>query len=213
MWRPVSEGAACAAKGSLIQSPVSSVTRQLFFACLTNARWRVMPANDDYSVMGRHTPVRQLGRFVMNALLQSHAIPATPWLSPNEIDLVRNQFAHIGRDADGFARDFYDTLFSIAPLVRAMFRGPMPEQRAKLLRMLGLLVSQLRSPEALAAPLASLGERHHGYGVLALDYDKVGDALLRTLALHLGEAFDQTARTAWGKVYAFVASTMQAAHA
>ena len=46
------------------------------------------------------------------------------------------------------------------------------------------------------------GERHHGYGVLALEYDKVGDALLRTLALHLGEAFDQTARTAWGKVYA-----------
>ena len=148
----------------------------------------------------------------MNALLQSRAIDAT-WLSPEDIELVRTQFALIGKDADGFARDFYDALFSIAPLVRAMFRGPMPEQRAKLVRMLVLLVSQLRSPEALAAPLAALGERHRGYGVLALDYDKVGAALMQALHKHLGDDFNPAARAAWGKVYVFVASTMQSAHA
>lgn len=144
----------------------------------------------------------------MNALLQPCSLDAAPWLSHEEIDLVRTQFARIGRDADGFARDFYDALFSLAPLVRAMFRGPMPEQRAKLLCMLALLVSQLHSPEAMAAPLAALGERHRGYGVLSLDYDKVGDALMRALHKHLGDDFNEATRTAWGKAYFFIASTM-----
>ncbi len=149
----------------------------------------------------------------MNAMLQPRFPDTTPWLSPSDIDLVRTQFAQIGRDADGFARDFYDALFTIAPLVRAMFRGPMPEQRAKLLRMLALLMAQLRSPEALAAPLAALGERHRGYGVLAIDYDKVGEALMQALDMHLGDDFNAASRAAWGKVYVFVAASMQDTHA
>jgi hemoglobin-like flavoprotein len=92
-----------------------------------------------------------------------------------------------------------------------MFRGPMPEQRTKLVRMLALLVSQLRSPEALAVPLAELGRRHHGYGVIPQDYAKVGEALLRTLAGRLGDDFDADARAAWGRLYGFVAARMQAA--
>lgn len=146
----------------------------------------------------------------MNALPQPRSIDAAQRLSHEEIDLVRAQFDRIGRDADGFARDFYDALFSLAPLVRAMFRGPMPEQRTKLLRMLALLVSQLHSPEAMAAPLAALGERHRGYGVLSLDYDKVGDALMRALHKHLGDDFNEATRIAWGKAYFFIASSMHA---
>ncbi|MET0892225.1 MAG: globin domain-containing protein [Pseudoxanthomonas sp.] len=145
----------------------------------------------------------------MNALLQptSSAAPSLS-LSREEIDLVRAQFALIGRDADGFASDFYDALFSLAPLVRAMFSGPMPEQRGKLVRMLALLVSQLHAPESMVAPLAALGERHRGYGVLSLDYDKVGDALLRALRKHLGADFNDASRAAWGKAYFFIASNM-----
>lgn len=145
----------------------------------------------------------------MNAMLKTHPVDARPRLSPAESDLIRAQFARIAADADGFAIDFYDALFTLAPLVRAMFRGPMPEQRAKLVRMLAMLIAQLRSPEALAAPLAALGERHRGYGVLALDYDKVGEALLQALGQRLGNDFDEDARVAWAKLYVFVASTMQ----
>lgn len=147
----------------------------------------------------------------MNAMLKPPT--NTPWLSPEEIALVRAQFSRIATDADAFAVDFYATLFSIAPLVRAMFRGEMPEQRAKLVRMLGMLVAQLHAPESLAGPLEELGRRHRGYGVLALDYDCVGEALLRALAMHLGAAFDGAARDAWGKVYVFVANRMQASGA
>ncbi|MFT4180211.1 MAG: globin domain-containing protein [Thermomonas sp.] len=144
----------------------------------------------------------------MNAMLKP--TPTYTLLSPAEIELIQSQFARIGRDADGFAIDFYDALFSIAPLVRAMFRGPMPEQRAKLVKVLSMLVASLRNPAALDAPLAELGRRHRGYGVLALDYDKVGEALLQALGMRLGDAFDAGARAAWGKLYVHVASRMMA---
>lgn len=147
----------------------------------------------------------------MNAMLQARIPDATPWLSSADIARVRAQFGHVAADADGFAIDFYDALFAIAPLVRAMFRGPMPEQRGKLVRMLSLLIAKLDTPEALEAPLAELGKRHLRYGVLPLDYDCVGEALLRALALRLGEDFDPASKAAWGKVYVFAASTMQEA--
>lgn len=149
----------------------------------------------------------------MNAMLQSRVPGATPWLSPVDIARVRAQFGLLARDADGFAREFYDALFAIAPLVRAMFRGPMPEQRGKLVQMLSLLIAKLDTPEALAAPLAELGKRHHRYGVLPLDYDCVGEALLCALALRLGDGFDAASKAAWGKVYVFAAAAMQEAAA
>lgn len=147
----------------------------------------------------------------MNALLQPLPAGRMAWLTDAEIALVQSQFARLGDDADGFAIDFYDALFAISPLVRAMFRGPMPEQRAKLVKVLALLVASLRNPEALAQPLAELGRRHRGYGVLAPDYDCVGKALLQALAMRLGEDFDAAARAAWGTLYTHVAGTMLAA--
>lgn len=147
----------------------------------------------------------------MNALLHHRPPAGLVWLSDAEIALVRAQFARIAADADAFAIEFYDALFAIAPLVRAMFRGPMPEQRAKLVKVLAVLVANLRNPQALATPLAELGRRHRGYGVLALDYDCVGKALLDTLERRLGEDFDAAARAALGRLYAHVAGAMLAA--
>lgn len=131
------------------------------------------------------------------------------WLAPSEIARIRRQFAAIATDADAFASEFYSRLFSISPLVRAMFRGDMGEQRDKLVRMLALLVSKLDTPEQLAIPLAALGERHRGYGVMQADFDPVGRALIATLAQRLGDDFDDAARAVWLKVYAWVTAQMQ----
>jgi hemoglobin-like flavoprotein len=141
------------------------------------------------------------------AALPLHSSP--DWLDTTEIARIRRQFATIGNDADAFASEFYARLFSISPLVRAMFRGDMGEQRAKLVRMLAMLVSKLDAPEQLAIPLAALGERHRGYGVMQADFDPVGRALIATLAHYLGDEFDSNARAAWLKVYAWVTVQMQ----
>ena len=149
----------------------------------------------------------------MHAFLQTSPDDSAPWLSASEIALVRAQFARMQQDADAFATAFYDAFFSISPVVRTMFHSDMPQHREKFMQMLALLVSKLHASDAMAAPLAELGCRHFGYGVLALDYDRFGEALMRALASHLGMAFDAHARTAWSKAYVFIASNMQSARA
>lgn len=52
--------------------------------------------------------------------------------------------------------------------------------------------------------------KHVGYGVAAAHYDVVGQALLDTLAMGLGDAFTDEVRAAWVAVYGVVSSTMQA---
>ena len=148
----------------------------------------------------------------MNAQLQAPPVYAGG-LTALEAQCLRGQFARLADDADGFAADFYDRLFAIAPLVRAMFRGPMPEQRAKLMRMLGLLVQRLDAPQELSLALSGLGERHRAYGVMAADFEPVGRALIGALGARLGEDFDGLARGAWLKVYAFVTVQMRGAEA
>ena len=148
----------------------------------------------------------------MNAQLHPPPVLAGG-LTTAQAERLRAQFARLAADADGFAEDFYDRLFAIAPLVRAMFRGPMPEQRAKLMRMLGLLVQRLDAPGELAQALSGLGERHRAYGVLASDFEPVGRALLGTLGARLGPDFDTPARMAWQQVYGFVVEQMSAGEA
>ena len=149
----------------------------------------------------------------MHAFLQTSPDDSSPWLSASEIALVRAQFARIQKDADAFAIVFYDALFSITPTVRTMFLGDMTRQGAKLMKMLATLVSGLHAPEKMTAPLVWLGLHHWSYGVLAVDYDCMGEALMRALAKQLGTAFDASARAAWSKAYSFIATNMQSARA
>ena len=127
--------------------------------------------------------------------------------------LVRTQFAFIQHDADAFTTDFFNAFFARTPSVRTLFHGDMSAHRVKFMQMLAMLVSKLHTSDAIAGQLAWLGLQHRCYGVLALDYDRMGDALLETLARHLGSAFHASARTAWSKTYVFIASGMQSAHA
>ncbi len=149
----------------------------------------------------------------MHAFLQTNPHDTSPWLSPDEIALVRAQFACLQQDADAFAMRFYTAFFSRMPIVRPMFRGQLEQHGEKFMQMLTMLVDQLHASESIAEQLAQLGLRHRGYGVLALDYDHMGKALTTALASHLGTAFDTSARTAWEKAYVFIASSMQSARA
>ena len=149
----------------------------------------------------------------MHALFKTSPDDASPWLSPDEIALVRTQFAYIQHDADAFATDFFNTFFSRTPHLRTMFHDDMPQHRAKFMQMLAMLVSKLHTSEVITGQLAWLGLQHRCYGVLALDYERMGEALMQALASHLGTAFHVSARTAWSKTYVFIASSMQSANA
>ena len=72
----------------------------------------------------------------------------------------------------------------------------------------GVAVGMLTDVPKLLPVLEGLGAKHKGYGVLPAHYDVVGQALLDTLALGLGEAFTPSLKAAWAEVYGIVSSTM-----
>lgn len=125
-----------------------------------------------------------------------------------DIQLVRNGFASIAADRDGFAAAFYERLFALDPSLRALFATDMKSQGAKLMAALAHVVRSLDKLDAVIVEVRALARRHVAYGVEREHYDLVGEALLRTLAAHLGQGFDERAHAAWSAAYAILASAM-----
>lgn len=134
-------------------------------------------------------------------------------MTPVQIDLVRQSAALIVPRSQQVAALFYDTLFTIDPSLQFLFRGDMAAQGKRLMSMLITAVRLLDEPDTLLPTLRILGARHLGYGVKPAHYDTVGQALLGTLAMGLGEAFTPSVREAWIAMYGVVSKTMQDAAA
>jgi nitric oxide dioxygenase len=130
-------------------------------------------------------------------------------LNANDIALVRGSFAQVVPIGDSAADLFYDRLFKIAPKLRGMFPSDLKEQKRKLISMLAAAVAGLDDLDKLVPAVKALGARHANYGVTVAHYSVVGDALMWTLQRGLGDAFTTEVRSAWAKVYAVLAVTMQ----
>lgn len=113
----------------------------------------------------------------------------------------------------GLASVFYRRLFELAPAARALFPEDLGPQQDKLTRSLLMLLQCLDDPQALVTAVQQLGARHVHYGVQAGHYLPVGQALEASFAECLGADFDQAARTAWQRLYGWVAVTMLAGSA
>lgn len=132
-------------------------------------------------------------------------------MTPEQIQKVQTSFASVAPISDEAGRMFYGRLFNIAPEVRALFRGDMDDQAAKLMAMLTVVVSELSDLEKLLPAARDLAQRHVAYGVEPQHYPPVGEALLWTLEQGLGDAFDEQTRTAWQSAYADLSAEMIAA--
>jgi hemoglobin-like flavoprotein len=78
-------------------------------------------------------------------------------MTPKRIQLVKSSFAKIAPVEDQTAALFYRRLFELDPDLRALFRGDMATQGAKLMTALGAVVVCRRSVSSAAAmpPTAS----------------------------------------------------------
>ena len=138
-----------------------------------------------------------------------HQEPAArEWLDTAEIACIRSGFNAVAADADRFTADFYARLFELAPTFRPLFPDDLSSQRDKLKHMLGMLVPSLDRPATLRPTLAALGDRHRSYGVVKADFIVVGQALMDTLGLHLGEQFGHADRSAWTALYTRITAIM-----
>jgi hemoglobin-like flavoprotein len=131
-------------------------------------------------------------------------------LSATDVVTVRESFAKVAPIADAAADLFYDRLFKLAPNLREMFPRDLREQKRKLMAMLAAAVAGLDNLETLVPTVKALGARHAIYGVTVAHYAIVGEALMWTLQRGLGDAFTPQVSSAWAKIYALLATTMQA---
>lgn len=131
-------------------------------------------------------------------------------MSPQQKYLIRKSFALLEGQGTVPALVFYRRLFELDPAIRPLFKNDIEEQAAKLLDMLGALISHLERTALLEAELRLMGQRHLDYGVLPGHYETVGRALLDMLAATLRDDFTPEVREAWTALYGAVAETMQA---
>ena len=130
----------------------------------------------------------------------------------DRIALLREQLHTLRREAPEAPSDFYHRLFELSPEMRPMFRDQdIGEQGTQFMAALGLLVERLAHPEEMRQELAELGRGHAAYGVKPTYFEPMREALIETLRLHLGEAFDAESEDAWRALYDRAAAEMIAA--
>jgi hemoglobin-like flavoprotein len=130
-------------------------------------------------------------------------------MTPNQQQLIRDTWAQVTPIADEAARLFYERLFELDPALRRLFaRTDMPAQRRNLVQTLTVVVKSIDKLETLVPAVEAMGRRHAGYGVRPRHYATVGQALLDTLALGLGDSFTADARDAWAEAYGLLADIM-----
>lgn len=128
-----------------------------------------------------------------------------------KIKAVKDSFDLVAPIAGTAAELFYGRLFELDPTLKALFKGDMQEQGAKLMKMISVAVSKLDDLETLVPVLENLAIRHIDYDVKAKDYETVGAALLWTLEKGLGDAYTPEVAEAWTETYTLMSSTMIAA--
>ena len=129
-------------------------------------------------------------------------------MNENTVEMVQKSWAKVIPSVDAVGQIFYDTLFEMDPNLKSMFKGDIQAQSRKLMQMISIAVSKLRSLDALVPVLQDLGVKHIEYGVKPAHYDTVAAALLKTLEAGLGDAFTPELKAAWVDVYSLVAGTM-----
>jgi hemoglobin-like flavoprotein len=122
--------------------------------------------------------------------------------------------------AETVADLFYRRLFELAPEYRGLFSDDMSAQKKKLIRMLAFIVKSMEwtdeqwadsvnPDEDLMLVVLALGRRHTRlYRVPPQAYAPVGAALMWTLEQGLGDALDETTRSAWMRLYDLLSKTM-----
>jgi hemoglobin-like flavoprotein len=129
-------------------------------------------------------------------------------MTPGEIALIRSSFNKVRPISVQAAELFYGRLFEVAPGVRALFKGDMAEQGAKLMATIGMVVASLDRLEKVMPAVQELAKRHVGYGALPAHYAVVGDCLLWTLGQGLGDEFTPDTNAAWTKAYGVLSGAM-----
>lgn len=126
----------------------------------------------------------------------------------DDIARIRSNWAKAVTARDILGEIFYGNLFEIAPQTRLMFPQSMDDQGRKLVETLSWIVDHLEQEDDLMTAAAALANRHVDYDVIPEHYAYVGQALMATLRVGLGDGFSSEDEEAWGRVYGQLSKAM-----
>ena len=130
-------------------------------------------------------------------------------MTQNQIQLVKSSWSLVAAmDPVDVGNLFYGRLFTIAPQLRPMFRGPIDEQSKTLIAMIHYVIIKLDKLDSILSEVGKLAQRHKSYGVEAGHYALVGDALIWTLQKGLAENWSEEVEEAWLACYAILSQAM-----
>lgn len=124
---------------------------------------------------------------------------------PAQIETLRNSALILHHSKDEAASTFYDTLFEIAPELRALFPPQTSDQARKFAATLVVAVNALSTWDALLPIVEALARRHLAYGVEPAHYRIVEQALIETLKTCGASAAE---KTTWRMAYRALADHM-----
>jgi hemoglobin-like flavoprotein len=142
-------------------------------------------------------------------------------LDERDIELVQQTFAEVAKlGVETVGIILFTNIFEIAPGAKPLFKfegddvsksPKMKKHGANVVTTVATAVSLLRDLGTLVPVLQGLGLRHVGYAVIPAHYDIVGQALIKSLQMGLGENMTPAVTNAYLKVYTVVKDTMVAA--
>ena len=132
-------------------------------------------------------------------------------MTPAQLELVKASYAKLPEGGATMAVDFYRNLFELDPATRALFATEPAVMSVKFSGELAAIVEAITSYETFAPRVSELAVRHNGYGVRPQHYRTVGQALIRALAAHLDEDWDEELEAAWRRAYNLVSELMMTA--
>jgi NAD(P)H-flavin reductase/hemoglobin-like flavoprotein len=100
----------------------------------------------------------------------------------------------LGKNPDRFTSNFYIRLFATNPGLRELFPANMAHQRDTLFRVLDYVLETVPdrdSHKSLLEFLGQLGRDHRKYGVTEENYHQFFTALMREIAVTMGDLWDE----------------------
>lgn len=125
-----------------------------------------------------------------------------------DVNRLAESWALVSAHGDQVPLRFYGRLFVAHPELRDLFPISMAAQRDRLVRALGLVVSQAGQLEAITPFLQELGREHRRFTATPEHYAAVGEALLDTIADFLGDLWTPELAGDWVQAYRLVGRVM-----
>jgi hemoglobin-like flavoprotein len=129
-------------------------------------------------------------------------------VTPEQLDLVRRTGKLVEEAGDRFAGHFYDCLFALHPTARDLFPTDLDAERGNLVNDVMFLAAAADDLPAFLGRARDLGQEYRYYGVVAADYQAVGEALVCALGDVVGPSWSAEAAEAWRRIYTLIVETM-----